>query len=88
MATLNPQCVSEDSFLIAEGKESQAEDTLQLLRDITSDLWWNRAWTFQENYRSSDWMMLLMRHTPSLERRKNMSAKSKSVCSVEVVTDE
>lgn len=43
---------------------------LDLLDDITSDLWWTRAWTFQEDYRASTRMMLLLPHHWSLERRK------------------
>ena len=57
-------------YSIIDGKEQQAEKTLQLLRDITSDLWWTRAWTFQENYRGADRMELLMRHAPSLDNKK------------------
>ncbi|KAI1473433.1 hypothetical protein K445DRAFT_144347 [Daldinia sp. EC12] len=43
---------------------------LDLLDDITSDLWWTRAWTFQEDYRSSTRMMLLIPHHRNLEGRK------------------
>ncbi|KAI0848868.1 heterokaryon incompatibility protein-domain-containing protein [Daldinia vernicosa] len=43
---------------------------LYLLDDITSDLWWTRAWTFQEDYRASTRMTLLLPHHWSLERRK------------------
>ncbi|KAF3063873.1 hypothetical protein GL218_01935 [Daldinia childiae] len=43
---------------------------LDLLDGITSDLWWTRAWTFQEDYRASTRMMLLLPHHWSLERRK------------------
>ncbi|KAI1142683.1 hypothetical protein F5Y05DRAFT_365706 [Hypoxylon sp. FL0543] len=43
---------------------------LDLLKDITSDLWWTRAWTFQEDYRASIRMKLLIPHHRSLERRK------------------
>ncbi|KAI1468923.1 heterokaryon incompatibility protein-domain-containing protein [Daldinia caldariorum] len=40
---------------------------LDLLSDITSDLWWTRAWTFQEDYRASTRMMLLIPHSRNLE---------------------
>ncbi|KAI0116856.1 hypothetical protein F4814DRAFT_439428 [Daldinia grandis] len=43
---------------------------LDLLDGITSDLWWTRAWTFQEDYRASTRMTLLLPHHWSLERRK------------------
>ncbi|KAI0385817.1 hypothetical protein F5Y04DRAFT_244722 [Hypomontagnella monticulosa] len=43
---------------------------LNLLNDITSNLWWTRAWTFQEDHKASTRMMLLIPHTRDLERRK------------------
>ena len=48
----------------------RALKALALLYRITSDLWWTRAWTFQENYRAGKNMTLLIPHKPSLERRK------------------
>ncbi|EHK20856.1 uncharacterized protein TRIVIDRAFT_69673 [Trichoderma virens Gv29-8] len=48
----------------------KARKALWLLREITRDIWWNRAWTFQENYRGGERMQLLIRHDPSLERQK------------------
>ncbi|KAI1409746.1 hypothetical protein F5Y13DRAFT_169379 [Hypoxylon sp. FL1857] len=53
--------------------EVSAEDepaVLNLLNDITSNLWWTRAWTFQEDYRASTRMILLIPHHRSLERHK------------------
>ncbi|KAI1779479.1 hypothetical protein F4818DRAFT_141714 [Hypoxylon cercidicola] len=44
--------------------------TLNLLDDISSDLWWTRAWTFQEDYRASTRMTLLIPHHRSLEASK------------------
>ncbi|RYO79113.1 hypothetical protein DL764_010050 [Monosporascus ibericus] len=72
--TIARSSLSGESFQIVERKTSQANDTLLLLREITSDLWWTRAWTFQENYRGSDRMMLLMRHAPELETGKESAA--------------
>ncbi|KAI2614674.1 uncharacterized protein GGS25DRAFT_472680 [Hypoxylon fragiforme] len=43
---------------------------LNLLNGITSNLWWKRAWTFQEEYRASTRMTLLIPHHWSLEGRK------------------
>ena len=43
---------------------------LQLLHLLTSDPWWTRAWIFQEEYRSSIRMTLLISHHPSLENQK------------------
>lgn len=47
-----------------------ARKALQLLREITQENWWGRAWTFQENYRGGRRMQLLIRHNPSLEGQK------------------
>ncbi|KAI6090051.1 hypothetical protein F4821DRAFT_229462 [Hypoxylon rubiginosum] len=44
--------------------------TLDLLDDITSNLWWTRAWTFQEDYRASTRMTLLIPHHRNLEVNK------------------
>ncbi|GFP54313.1 hypothetical protein TASIC1_0003069100 [Trichoderma asperellum] len=49
---------------------NKATEALRLLHEITRDLWWSRAWTFQENYRGGEEMRLLIRHDESLERRK------------------
>ncbi|OTB15402.1 hypothetical protein K445DRAFT_301441 [Daldinia sp. EC12] len=43
---------------------------LSLLYQITNDLWWQRAWTFQENYKGGTEMILLISHPPSLEAKK------------------
>lgn len=59
-------------YSIGAGKDKQAKETLQLLKCVTSDLWWTRAWTFQENYRAGTRMRLLMRHSPSLEIEKQL----------------
>lgn len=45
----------------------QAKEALCLLCEITRDRWWERAWTFQENYRGGRRMRLLFHHDPSLE---------------------
>ncbi|KAJ9129701.1 Heterokaryon incompatibility [Pleurostoma richardsiae] len=47
-----------------------ARQALYLLSVITRDRWWDRAWTFQENYRGLPRMRLLIRHDPSLEADK------------------
>ncbi|KAH7308941.1 hypothetical protein B0I35DRAFT_490832 [Stachybotrys elegans] len=48
----------------------EARKALSLLHEITQDLWWRRAWTFQENYRGGAQMELLIRHDPPLEHQK------------------
>ncbi|RYP66846.1 hypothetical protein DL771_007568 [Monosporascus sp. 5C6A] len=48
----------------------EARKALWLLREITQERWWCRAWTFQENYRGGLRMRLLIRHDPSLEQQK------------------
>ncbi|RYP35727.1 hypothetical protein DL766_002380 [Monosporascus sp. MC13-8B] len=51
-------------------RRREARDALLLLQEITSDLWWRRAWTFQENYKGGQAMTLLISHQPSWERQK------------------
>ncbi|UKZ72432.1 hypothetical protein TrVFT333_000061 [Trichoderma virens FT-333] len=48
----------------------KAKKALGLLHEITRDIWWGRAWTFQENYRGGQRMQLLIRHDQSLEQQK------------------
>ncbi|KAI0449284.1 hypothetical protein F5B21DRAFT_494853 [Xylaria acuta] len=55
---------------LQKGNVERAKDALKLLFAITSDLWWQRAWTFQENYKGGKEMVLLIRHPPSLETYK------------------
>jgi hypothetical protein len=47
--------------------QQSARKALELLHRITSDLWWNRAWTYQEDYHSGARMRLLIRCHPNLE---------------------
>ncbi|KAF4775591.1 hypothetical protein HER10_EVM0012303 [Colletotrichum scovillei] len=46
----------------AESALERLRRALSLLDAITSDLWWTRAWTFQENYRCDGQMTLLIPH--------------------------
>ncbi|KAK5625692.1 hypothetical protein RRF57_001408 [Xylaria bambusicola] len=55
---------------MTKGQRRDVIETLKLLHEITSDLWWQRAWTFQENYKGGARMTLLIRHPPSCERDK------------------
>ncbi|KAI1271192.1 hypothetical protein F5Y07DRAFT_383841 [Xylaria sp. FL0933] len=58
-------------FEITKGNISEeAADALELLFSITADLWWERAWTFQENYKGGSDMVLLIRHPDSCKRLK------------------
>ncbi|KAF2459180.1 heterokaryon incompatibility protein-domain-containing protein [Lineolata rhizophorae] len=52
------------------GMGQKTRKALRLLNRIASDKWWSRAWTFQEDYRASKRMTLLISHCPSLETRK------------------
>ncbi|KAI3320097.1 heterokaryon incompatibility protein-domain-containing protein [Xylariaceae sp. AK1471] len=58
------------SLLLGDIRAEEEAATLELLDEITSDLWWQRAWTFQEDYRASARMTLLIPHTSDLEHRK------------------
>ncbi|KAJ4256128.1 hypothetical protein NW762_009204 [Fusarium torreyae] len=61
----------EGSFALSKGAEhKQAQKMLHLLYEITSDKWWTRAWTFQENYRAGLKMTLLIHHASDLEETK------------------
>ncbi|KAK3935990.1 hypothetical protein QBC46DRAFT_297042 [Diplogelasinospora grovesii] len=53
-----------------QGDGLNADAILNLLSLITSDPWWNRAWTFQEDYKASIKMAILIHHNPSLEQHK------------------
>ncbi|KAI0544138.1 hypothetical protein F4679DRAFT_58538 [Xylaria curta] len=44
------------------GNGQLVTSALRLLYEITSDLWWQRAWTFQENYKGGTDMTLLIPH--------------------------
>lgn len=58
------------SILSAKSYVDDARKTLRLLCRITRDKWWERAWTFQENYRGGQKMRLLISHDLSLESQK------------------
>lgn len=47
-----------------------AKKALGLVHRLTGDLWWRRAWVFQENYRAGRGMNLLLGHPTSLEQAK------------------
>ncbi|KAI2619382.1 hypothetical protein GGS26DRAFT_330424 [Hypomontagnella submonticulosa] len=57
-------------LMCGEVSPEDEEAVLNLLDDITSNLWWTRAWTFQEDHKASTRMMLLIPHTRDLEKRK------------------
>ncbi|RGP76857.1 hypothetical protein FLONG3_4940 [Fusarium longipes] len=61
----------DGGFALSKGAEySQAQKMLRLAYEITTDKWWTRAWTFQENYRAGLKMTLLIHHGPELEGAK------------------
>ncbi|KAH8199404.1 hypothetical protein TruAng_006448 [Truncatella angustata] len=60
----------ETSFELSVNSHSEASQALKLLYDITNDLWWQRAWTFQENYKGGEAMKLLISHLRSWEPLK------------------
>ena len=60
MATLELRC----------GAGWRAKRALCLLQKITSASWWRRGWTYQEDYRASVKMMLLISHHHALEAQK------------------
>ncbi|KAF5715486.1 hypothetical protein FGLOB1_3019 [Fusarium globosum] len=48
----------------------RALDALQLLHYITSDTWFSRGWTYQENYRANMKMKVLIAHSAALNHEK------------------
>ncbi|KAJ4037823.1 hypothetical protein NW761_006286 [Fusarium oxysporum] len=48
----------------------RAQDAFRLLHYITSDTWFSRGWTYQENYRANNNMTLLITHSPTLNLEK------------------
>ncbi|KAF5687111.1 transcriptional regulatory moc3 [Fusarium circinatum] len=65
------------SFVTREGNNyllsspERALDALSLLHYITSDLWFTRGWTYQENYRANMKMTLLITHPAALNHGKS-----------------
>ncbi|KAI1739708.1 hypothetical protein F4680DRAFT_421281 [Xylaria scruposa] len=53
------------------GNHQMATNALELLFKITGDLWWQRAWTFQENYKGGTEMTLLIRHSLPWKRHRS-----------------
>ncbi|KAE8340503.1 hypothetical protein BDV24DRAFT_164236 [Aspergillus arachidicola] len=51
-------------------KRDRVRAVLNLLDYITSDPWWERGWTFQEDYCASTKMCLLIPHSSSLKQLK------------------
>jgi hypothetical protein len=49
---------------------ASAREAIWLLNEITSDIWWTRAWIYQENYHGGKLMRLLMPHNIALESSK------------------
>lgn len=53
---------------------ASAREAIRLLDEITSDIWWTRAWIYQENYHGGQRMRLLMPHN-----LKSLKAKDKDL---------
>ncbi|KAJ2976863.1 hypothetical protein NUW58_g7982 [Xylaria curta] len=63
---------SESGFeLDPEFLEESKCNTLELLEAIVSDVWWTRAWIYQENYRGGTNMKLLIPHRIPQEDYQN-----------------
>ncbi|PNP76685.1 hypothetical protein FNYG_10104 [Fusarium nygamai] len=61
--------VKQSSGYVLSSAE-RAMDALRLLHSITSDLWFTRGWTYQENYRANMKMTLLIAHPATLNHVK------------------
>ncbi|KAI1332516.1 hypothetical protein F5Y16DRAFT_357971 [Xylariaceae sp. FL0255] len=58
------------SILLGDVRIEEEAAAIVLLDDITSNLWWQRAWTFQEDYKASIRMTLVIPHESFLEKPK------------------
>ncbi|PHH93382.1 hypothetical protein CDD83_3695 [Cordyceps sp. RAO-2017] len=62
---------ADDGYRLSRGTTlDRAREAVELLRAVTSDAWFSRGWTFQENYRGGTKMLLLMPHARGLEHLK------------------
>ncbi|KAH7471506.1 hypothetical protein FOMA001_g13233 [Fusarium oxysporum f. sp. matthiolae] len=72
------EILSEDFVVRGEGQYEisrsktleRARRALDLLNYITSDPWFSRGWTYQENYRGGSRMRLLITHASSIRAQK------------------
>lgn len=67
---LERKCGDGSQSMVFGDCQEWERKALKLLYEITSDLWWQRAWTFQENYKGGMKMILLISHPPPLEEQK------------------
>ncbi|KAI1341482.1 hypothetical protein F5Y15DRAFT_406490 [Xylariaceae sp. FL0016] len=58
------------SLMLGDVRLEEEEAVLELIDSITASLWWTRAWTFQEDYKASTRMTLMIPHDCLLEDRK------------------
>lgn len=63
-------------------RPSKVDSMVKMLRHVQKDRWWERAWTFQEEYLASKTLKLLIRHTAKQgEYRKTKATRIKGeVC--------
>lgn len=64
------QVLQGEDFSLKKGNTAEAWPAIRLLNEITSDIWWTRAWIYQENYHGGKRMDLLMPHERELETLK------------------
>lgn len=60
--------------------ETKLMKILKVIGLITSDPWWHRAWIFQEEYRSSTNMLLLIRHNHVLKKKRAFGRLHGELC--------
>lgn len=58
------------NLLNATVRSHEQAETLKLLQHVLSSPWWDRAWPFQEDYRATTRIKLLIPHTAELEATK------------------
>lgn len=64
------QVLQGEDFSLKKGNTAEAWPAIRLMGEITSDIWWTRAWIYQENYHGGKRMDLLMPHERGLETLK------------------
>lgn len=76
---------NDPPMLESSVSEGVAMEVFELLERLSSDHWWHRRWIFQEEYRSSTKMRLLIRHNPEAKKRREFGSLYGEICISPVV---
>lgn len=78
--TLIKDRVENEFPVLVDENEQTIRPVLNLLKRLSKDRWWRRAWIFQEEYRSSTAMCLLIRHDPGLLKTGHFGTITGEMC--------